>query len=146
MDATIKIWTLPPLNRPSFSAHGAYSINLDSKACVSTLVGHSDAVWQIELSSLHSMLVSASADGSLKLWDLSKRGLKATYWYDALGSGDDLQTPTSVCWSENSEGFSAAYRNGAVKYFDATTGQSNVILASPAGKFILMSIKCRKHN
>jgi WD40 repeat protein len=65
-------------------------------------------------------LVSASGDGSLKLWD-AKKGLRSTFWY---GGGQkteltEFESPTSVKFHE--KGIIASYRNSGLSLFDIET-------------------------
>ncbi|KAJ3275906.1 hypothetical protein HDV01_006772 [Terramyces sp. JEL0728] len=118
MDATIRIWNIPPLNRPAYSKY-------EPSYAASTLVGHSDAVWQIKPHPAAPLLISASADGSLKLWDINSESpaLKSTFWYNGFtkSSLSQFESPTSVCWG-NANTVIAAYKNSVVKAFDIQTG------------------------
>jgi striatin 1/3/4 len=115
MDSTIRIFNIPPLNLPMHSPH-------DRSIAVHTLVGHSDAIWEVQPHRVAPLLLSASADGSLKLWDIQNPGLKATYWYSGStkGSASSFESPTSICWTSSSS-MIASYRNSVVKSFDMET-------------------------
>ncbi len=88
------------------------------------------------------LLLSCSADGSLKLWDvtISNAHLKSTYWYHGpstqVSLSSDLESPTSTCWG-NGNFLVAAYRNSIVKVFDAETRGITLTLTSKDsfGKF-----------
>lgn len=111
MDSTIRIWNIPPLSTPNFAAN-------DPSIAITTLVGHSDAVWDIQPHRVASLLISASADGSMKLWDVQNPGLKSTYWYGgATKSTSADESPTSVCWV-NSNQFVTSFKNSIIKLFD----------------------------
>jgi striatin 1/3/4 len=86
------------------------------------LVGHSDAVWEIELHETAPLLISASADGSLKLWDIQNFALKSTYWFSGAvkSAGSVFESPTSVCWN-NSKSLLASYKNSIVNVVDVET-------------------------
>jgi WD40 repeat protein len=120
MDSTIRIFNIPPLNLPTHSPH-------DRTIAVHTLVGHSDAIWEVSPHLVAPLLLSASADGSLKLWDVQNPGLKTTYWYGGgiKGSASSFESPTSICWSTTSS-LIASYRNSVVKSFDMETRAVNV--------------------
>lgn len=127
LDASIRVWAIPSLNKPPFSVH-------DTSSKVHTLIGHSDAVWQIQPHMTAPLLLSCSADGSLKLWDvtLSNMHLKSTFWYNGPKTQASLtvfESPTSACWG-NGNFLVAAYRNSVVKVFDAETRAITLMMAS----------------
>lgn len=68
LDATIRVWQTPPPNYDTYSSY-------DPSMTLETLVGHTDGVWDVALlpSRTHEegYLVSASADGTIKVWDSS---------------------------------------------------------------------------
>lgn len=133
MDATIRIWNIPPLNRPAYSKYGKIVFNLEPSYAVSTLVGHSDAIWEIKPHPATPFLISASADGSLKLWDvnLESSGLKSTFWYNGFtkSSTSQYESPTSVCWG-NANTIIGSYKNSIVKSFDIQTGSVSTTFES----------------
>ena len=108
-----------------------YCLNLDRNACVKTLVGHSDAVWDVKAHPTMPWVLSASADGSLKLWDVSNFSLKSTFWYGGSkpNSGDsEFKAPTSICWGNNF--ICAANRDSTVNILDVESREVKLKLNS----------------
>ena len=103
---------------------------IDRNVCIKTLVGHSDAVWDVEAHLTMPLILSASADGTLKLWDVGAFGLKSTYFYNGPKQElySEFKVPTSVCWAQNS--ILAAYRDSTVKVFDTESRQLKLNLIS----------------
>ena len=97
---------------------------LDTSLKIHTLIGHSDAVWEIQPHRSESLLLSCSADGTLKLWDvtMSNASLKSSFWYHGVRQEfvSDFEVPTSVCWGSGNDLISS-YRNSIIKVFDAET-------------------------
>ena len=126
----MRVWNIPPLNKPPFSMYGNVFIKSDRNSCVKTLVGHSDAVWDVKAHATMPLLLSASADGTLKLWDVTNFGLTTTYWYSGTksDSNSEFKSPTSICWG--SHFICAAYRDSTVKIFDVESGAVKLNLNS----------------
>ena len=59
-DGTIRSWTLPSPNQETYEPY-------DKKLCGEVLRGHVDAIWSLAFHD--SRLLSASSDGSLKVWE-----------------------------------------------------------------------------
>ncbi len=66
------------------------------KRYLSTLRGHVQAVYQISFSSDSRLLVSGSADSTLKIWDLKKKKLHN----DLPGHADEIY---AVDWSPDGQ-------------------------------------------
>lgn len=62
IDGTVRCWTLPP---PNVDPYDVY----DASVLTETLRGHDDAVWSVAFHTSDNRLISASADGTLKLWE-----------------------------------------------------------------------------
>ena len=78
LDSLISVWNLPNLEVDPYDPYGRTSMlllffffnlrpRLDSNVLSKVLQGHTDAVWQLVLAD--QKLLSASADGSVRLWD-----------------------------------------------------------------------------
>ncbi|KAJ3000205.1 hypothetical protein HDV02_000118 [Globomyces sp. JEL0801] len=118
-DTSIRVWRLPAFDISPYSNHV-------SAQCIHTLVGHSDIVWDIAAHSTSPRLLSASADGTVKLWNVSNESsaLVSTLWYNGLGKSNtnDNQIPTSMAWVSEKT-MAASYRNSAIQMFDLTVGK-----------------------
>ena len=74
LDSTIRVWHLPAQNRTPYA-----SFEASTGVPAATLVGHTDAVWDILLvptassgdASGSNTLISCGAEGSVKVWDVS---------------------------------------------------------------------------
>lgn len=86
LDSTIRIWKLPGVDNDPF---GHY----DPSSALHTLEGHTEAVWDLvqlpthgstDKPSVECRLVSASADGSVKLWqyESGKWSLKTSHTFE----------------------------------------------------------------
>ena len=65
---------------------------LDPSLNLATYVGHTDAIWDFKLSPFNNLLASASADGTIKIWNTQTTGslLKSTLTFDGILSSDEL--------------------------------------------------------
>jgi striatin 1/3/4 len=136
LDATVRVWALPTLSKAPYSPHGSKlycSFNVDTNCKLHTLIGHSDAVWEVKPHMHLPIVLSCSADGSLKLWDVnsSSASLKSTIWFSGTSQNvsSELDLPTSTTWG-NGNYLVASYRNSIVKIFDAETGANTLSFAS----------------
>jgi striatin 1/3/4 len=99
LDSTIRVWNLPSEDRGPFSPVGklkptiyAFKSNtviIDPSLNVATYVGHTDAIWDFSLSPENhqtNLLASASADGTVKIWDTQSSGnlLKSSWTFDGV--------------------------------------------------------------
>ncbi|WWC61639.1 uncharacterized protein I303_104223 [Kwoniella dejecticola CBS 10117] len=72
LDSTIRVWKLPSIH------HDPYS-NYDASSSLQTLEGHTDSIWDLVLlpsrevngKKVEEKLVSASSDGTIKIWTTS---------------------------------------------------------------------------
>ncbi|ORY01712.1 WD40 repeat-like protein [Basidiobolus meristosporus CBS 931.73] len=128
LDSTIRIWSLPSPSRD------LYSYN-ESALCYHVLVGHSDSVWDVKLlpgQNSHK-IASASADGTVKIWDVEHRLtiLQSSIGYDGVNVGGDSilmdeysTNPTSIEFSHSEPNkLMVAYQNSIIRLFDIETGQ-----------------------
>lgn len=125
MDSTIRVWVLPP------SLHTTYApFDPALGLAHGTLIGHTDAVWDITLVRDESFLVSCGADGSVKLWDVSGAGsemhLKLSWGYagiEAPVTSEQGPGATSIeSIKTNLRQVAVAFSNAVVKLFDLSTG------------------------
>jgi striatin 1/3/4 len=84
LDSTIRVWNLPSDERGPFSP-------VDPSLNIATYIGHTDSIWDFKLSK-DDLLASASADGTIKIWDTLSTGnlLKSSWIYDGISNEQEL--------------------------------------------------------
>ncbi|KRZ84943.1 Striatin-3 [Trichinella sp. T8] len=117
LDGTVRCWLMPP---PTVDLYDSF----DKSYLPETLLGHDDAVWSVAFHSSDNRLVSASADGTLKLWEPSSTSpLLATYTSNSVDG-----VPTSVDFvNADPQQAVAAFRSGAAYVYDLET--SKIVLS-----------------
>jgi striatin 1/3/4 len=125
LDSTIRIWLLPHPNRTTYAAFEA-NVGLAH----ATLVGHTDAVWDLALVRNETTLVSCGAEGSIKVWDVSGNELggklKGSWGYNGSESespGDGPGATSLEAVKTDLRTIAVAFRDAIVKLFDLETGK-----------------------
>lgn len=141
IDTTIRCWNMPHSTVDPYDSY-------DPNVLAATLTGHTDGVWSLAyLGGNHQQLLSASADGTVKLWSpISKSSastvgpqqLVKTFGYSpssASSTNEDGSTstnthnvvPTAIDWVyEDPSHMVAGYTNAACIIYDIETGKSIV--------------------
>ncbi|XP_067624579.1 striatin-3 isoform X3 [Eurosta solidaginis] len=130
LDGNIECWQLPS---PNIDPYDCYDPSVHS----GTLEGHTDAVWG--LTTMHSNIVSCSADSTVKLWSpYTKEPLLRTYT-----ASEAEGTPSSVDFVRNEvDHIVVAYNSAHCIVYDTETGKQVVKLEAAqemsgnTGKFI----------
>lgn len=134
LDQTVTVWALPPKERETYAP-------FDPELKLARLEGHTDAIWDLAVIPFkvqdENLLATASADGTVKIWNTDRldSALRLSWRYNGTGVEDeeqkDLPTPTSVsvCWSDLRK-IVVAYDNSVVKLFDIETGKEVLKLKS----------------
>ena len=133
IDATIRVWSLPAANRTTYAPFEA-----STGVARATLVGHTDAIWDIGIVRNETTLVSCGGDGAVKVWDVSSIGadgegggnLKLSWGYYGLtdhsgGETDEksgLGATTLEPIKTDLRKVAVAFRDAIVKLFDIETG------------------------
>ncbi|KAG2220234.1 hypothetical protein INT45_008775 [Circinella minor] len=124
LDSTIRVWRLPSEGHSLYSPVGN----------MATYVGHTDAIWDFKLFPIADnnscILASASADGTVKLWDTQTSGqlLKSSLTFDGVlsenGNRQDLPVPTSLdfCHTDLAK-MAVSFSNAQIRIYDIETGQ-----------------------
>ncbi|CAG8537810.1 19820_t:CDS:10 [Cetraspora pellucida] len=135
MDSTIRVWNLPPPKRDNYGP-------VDSPLNFTTYIGHTDAIWDLRLFPICNLntqfLASASADGSVKIWNTEAEGspLKSSWGY--YGNNGELPVngvrppiPTSIDFVHSDlKKIAVSFQNSIIKLYDIETGQSVVTFNS----------------
>lgn len=155
LDSTILGWQMPPRDRDTYAP-------FDSNLNVTRLEGHTDGVWDVCLiatagpSNSHNglssgadvnkeILASASADGTVKIWDVSPQrddlraasgGALKLSWTAAGTEGSEenafkpIPTSLALCQTDMTK-LAVAYQDGIIRIFDTETGK--LVLSLPTG-------------
>ncbi|RUP43983.1 WD40-repeat-containing domain protein [Jimgerdemannia flammicorona] len=125
LDSTIRVWRMPPEGRETYAA-------VDPSLNLASYVGHTDAIWDIRLFPLPGvshLLASASADGTIKIWDTATGSspLKNSWSYtgvEGASMGGVRHIPTSLDFCPTDlKKLAVSYTNSIIKVFDVETGQ-----------------------
>lgn len=159
LDSTIRIWTIPPPSHDPYAAH-------DASFAVQTLIGHTEAVWALCLlptttSSKRTgdqRLLSASADGTVKVWEYSDTtgpggGGSSGGWSltssfggpstsssdtnggDGAGFGDGVVPTCLAMYQQDFGKILVGLSNGLVKVYEIDTWQETATFGSVEGKY-----------
>ncbi|KAI7901369.1 WD40-repeat-containing domain protein [Cokeromyces recurvatus] len=125
LDSTIRVWKLPAED------HGLFS-PVDPSLNMATYIGHTDAIWDFKFSSTKyqkTLLASASADGTIKIWDTESTGslLKSSLTFDGILTEDtelNKVAPTSLdyCHTDINK-LVVSFVNAKIRLYDIETGQ-----------------------
>jgi WD40 repeat protein len=110
------------------AAGGARYVHLWEAATgriVHTWSGHTDQIYQLAWSAAAGLLASASADGTVRLWDPSQPAAVRV-----IGRGP-TPSPVSVAWSPDGGTVLAGTLEGLALTWDARTGQQLTSFAGP---------------
>ncbi len=116
-DSTIRWWRMPASTVDPYDS-------FDPGVLVSTLHGHTDAVWGLAHHNARSQLLSCSADGTVKLWSVGGAGANKTQPLLSTFGGGAEGVPTAVDWvREDSAHMVAAYDSAACVIYDVESGK-----------------------
>ena len=114
-DDTIIVWNIPPIDHDPYTNYGYATPFLKS-----SLTGHSDAIWSLSLHEQSHLLLSASADETVMVWDYESASspLKKTFSLSKIG------TPTCVSFLPNDNSkFVVSFSNSKLGLFDTEMGK-----------------------
>lgn len=129
LDSTIRVWSYPP----SAVSHTTYS-PYDPSLTLSALIAHTDAIWDVKLipskTSPDGYLVSASADGTVKVWDADGEGPDVPLLgsWGAEGAGEvqegEKVVPVSIAAYQLDLGkVLVGYTDGSIRLFELGSGR-----------------------
>ncbi|CAG9797047.1 unnamed protein product [Chironomus riparius] len=112
LDGVINFWNVPPYNKDPYDSY-------DPEVLKCTLEGHTDAVWRLAVNHTTGNLLSASSDGTVKLWSpQSKIPLINTYRNKKEG------IPTSVDFvRDETDKIVVSYKSAISIIHDLETGK-----------------------
>ncbi|CAG8436156.1 8399_t:CDS:10 [Scutellospora calospora] len=135
MDSTIRVWNLPSPKRETYGP-------TDSPLNLTTYIGHTDAIWDLRLFPIRNLnsqfLASASADGTVKIWNTEVEGspLKSSWGYygnncEIPVNGVRPPIPTSIDFVHNDlKKIAVSFQTSIIRLYDIETGQSIVTFNS----------------
>ncbi|KAJ2563137.1 tRNA A64-2'-O-ribosylphosphate transferase [Coemansia sp. RSA 1822] len=116
LDSSVRAWTLPADSTST-------SDDVDGVFPAREFVGHTDAVWSLALASRVSLLASASADATCRIWSVDSRmssaPLRATWT-----SG--TRVPTCVSFADDGARLAIGYDSGTVDVRDLAAANTPV--------------------
>ncbi|TYJ52098.1 hypothetical protein B9479_007306 [Cryptococcus floricola] len=142
LDSTIRLWKLPPHDHDPYAPW-------NPTTAIQTLVGHTEAVWDIcllpsrEIAKLgkeatEARLVSASADGSVKLWQRSGSSSEWKLFKTFNSFGSDAKgtvVPTSLAVYNLDFGkILVGTSDGTVRLWDVDTGEEVQVFGGKEGE------------
>lgn len=123
-DSIIRSWGLP---EPDISPYSSYDLN---KYQCDPFVGHSDIIWDLKVHPLRPLLLSASADGSWKIWNYGRLGEEGaelescmhTKYFNDQEDSNIAPTSIEIIKSDSSK-LATSFSNAALQSFDLETQQ-----------------------
>eukprot|EP00002_Diphylleia_rotans_P009355 TRINITY_DN1947_c0_g2_i1.p1 TRINITY_DN1947_c0_g2~~TRINITY_DN1947_c0_g2_i1.p1 ORF type:complete len:675 (+),score=143.54 TRINITY_DN1947_c0_g2_i1:58-2082(+) len=117
-DATIRQWELPGVNEEPYSTYGRAKAHR-----MAEFIGHSDAIWSLDTHPIQPFVLSASSDGTVKLWDSEKTSPLVCSFGSPLKTSKGL-TPTSAVFLANDlKRIMVGYSVGSIAIFDIETNK-----------------------
>lgn len=138
-DGSIRAWGLPEKILPIYSSYN------HKQRAVAKLTGHTDIVWDLKLHPLRPLLLSCSADGTIRYWDLNAMvsdadpAQKVCDYNGFMSSGASIEagtpTPTSIDFVHTDlTKMIASFDNSEIKLFDIETGKDIVSIFDKANE------------
>ncbi|KAJ3441211.1 connector of kinase to ap-1 isoform e [Anaeramoeba flamelloides] len=125
-DGLIRIWNLPNLDLDLEQLYEQFpksQLSLNEKQ-ISSDIGHDDAIWDLDLNSNLNKLLSASADATIKLWDMEKDFINQQDYLFPNLSGFENQIPTTAQFLRNDPTkIIAGYTSPVAVLFDVETSK-----------------------
>eukprot|EP00735_Rhodelphis_limneticus_P004342 TRINITY_DN15921_c0_g1::TRINITY_DN15921_c0_g1_i1::g.22464::m.22464 TRINITY_DN15921_c0_g1::TRINITY_DN15921_c0_g1_i1::g.22464 ORF type:complete len:263 (+),score=54.84,sp/A5D7H2/STRN3_BOVIN/40.84/1e-62,WD40/PF00400.27/0.28,WD40/PF00400.27/4.9e-06,WD40/PF00400.27/59,WD40/PF00400.27/3.3e-09,WD40/PF00400.27/1.8e+03,WD40/PF00400.27/0.0015,Nucleoporin_N/PF08801.6/4.8e+02,Nucleoporin_N/PF08801.6/0.028,Nucleoporin_N/PF08801.6/0.17 TRINITY_DN15921_c0_g1_i1:528-1316(+) len=126
-DATIRVWELPGASEEPYACLGNSIAHKED-----CFVGHTDAVWEIVEHPVREWLLSASSDGSVRLWSLDAPSPLLMTYRHMTRADTEFAIPTSVTpLHTDLNKILVGYATGEVLLFDIETGTELQSLQEP---------------
>uniref|UniRef100_A0A3P8VRI1 Striatin-3 n=1 Tax=Cynoglossus semilaevis TaxID=244447 RepID=A0A3P8VRI1_CYNSE len=118
IDATIQWWNIPSSNVDPYDTY-------DPSVLAGSWVEHTDAVWGLAYSGIKNLLLSCSADGTVKLWNPAEKNPCIS----TFNTNREHGIPTSVDFNGcDPAHMVASFNSGDVVVYDLETSQSALVL------------------
>ena len=117
-DCTLRLWEVPARSTPAPRRkwYGGYEPSPEAM-CVGTLQGHTGAVFSCRFSPDDTRVLSASMDGTVKLWDVEQLQLITTL------RGHAAPVHCAVFANEEGTRIVSAARDRTLKVWDVSSGK-----------------------
>ncbi|KAI9329538.1 WD40-repeat-containing domain protein [Obelidium mucronatum] len=131
IDSSVRFWSLKDENGGDLVSRGTYA-SYGANPQKQLIVAHTDTVWDMQLNDTltkrNICLATASADGTVKIFDASDRGshrLLSTIKSNGASPTTSFVNPTSVRWVPSGLGrtIAVAYQDSGCRVYDVETGK-----------------------
>ncbi|KAJ5078402.1 striatin [Anaeramoeba ignava] len=119
-DAIVRLWEFPGME--DNNEISAFENPIQSK--LDAYIGHADAIWDLSIHPEKSCIISSSADGTIKFWDMEKMSpFIRDYLFPNIENLDN-HVPTTVTFSKlDPNKIVAGYNSSSLVFFDVETGE-----------------------
>ncbi|KAG5519031.1 hypothetical protein PMAC_002562 [Pneumocystis sp. 'macacae'] len=122
IDSTIRCWKIPEPKRNIYAP-------IDDYILPNIFTGHSNAVWDLSFQSILNILASISADGTIKLWNISCIDsfpiLSTLNFYGNDLAKSSSAVPTSITFLNNDKKkLAVSWNNAIIKIYDTEIGKA----------------------
>ncbi|XP_029688696.1 striatin-3 isoform X1 [Takifugu rubripes] len=118
LDATIQWWNIPSSNVDPYDTY-------DPSVLAGSWTGHTDAVWGLAYSGIKNLLLSCSADGTVKLWNPTEK----SPCISTFNTNREYGIPTSVDFNGcDPAHMVVSFNSGDVVVYDLETAQNILVL------------------
>lgn len=119
-DCDLRVWELPDMSLNDPYAERGKAINFD----LAVLKGHTDAIWDVAFHPKQSLVLTASADETVKLWDFEAKAGDALKFSAAYPEVGKSVVATSICFLPyDLNKWVAGYTSSSLGIFDIESGK-----------------------
>jgi striatin 1/3/4 len=106
VDSTVRSWRVPDLNIGPYEPYDSLQDRV--------FIGHTDIVWDVLIHPVEQILVSCSADETIKVWNSKSSNLLHTF-------REEIVSPTMICWSTEYKYVCVGSKSGSIRLFNLDT-------------------------